>query len=113
MEPGDSVKRMYANAVVSTVRSAFARSVSAMSIEEPPADVIDAVCLGCNQLIEGGSAVCLGKSVWHLQCFRCAKCGKHIETESSSLMLSDNEPVCSNCSYNCRACGQPITDEAI
>jgi hypothetical protein len=28
-------------------------------------------------------------------------------------MLSDNEPICANCSYNCRACGEAITDEAI
>ncbi|RKP25282.1 hypothetical protein SYNPS1DRAFT_3117, partial [Syncephalis pseudoplumigaleata] len=70
-------------------------------------------CLGCNLVIEGGSAVRLGDGVWHLECFRCAKCGNHIETESNSLMLSDNEPICANCSYNCRACGEAITDEAI
>jgi hypothetical protein len=30
-------------------------------------DVVDAVCLGCNLIIEGGSAVRLGDGVWHLE----------------------------------------------
>ncbi|KAG0077963.1 hypothetical protein BGZ90_006195 [Linnemannia elongata] len=73
----------------------------------------DPVCLGCHRSIEEGSVVAFGEGLWHVQCFRCAKCKNRVECDSNLLLLSDGSPICEQCSYNCNSCRRPILDEAI
>ena len=53
------------------------------------------------------------QSFFHVDCFKCAKCHDKVTADTNLLLLSDGQPVCSNCSYNCSVCHQPILDEAI
>ncbi|KAJ2956255.1 hypothetical protein NQZ79_g7859 [Umbelopsis isabellina] len=73
----------------------------------------EAVCMGCNKVIEEGSVVAFGDSLFHLECFVCAKCSSEVDCESNLLLLTDGRPVCENCSYSCHICKQTIRDEAI
>lgn len=72
-------------------------------------------------------------SLWHVDCFRCAKCKEKVSADTNLLLLSDGSPVCGNCSYQvrigalrwntnsrcsvadiqCFVCKQAITEEAI
>ncbi|KAI8140863.1 hypothetical protein BJV82DRAFT_193392 [Fennellomyces sp. T-0311] len=70
-------------------------------------------CSGCNNNIEEGSVIAFGDALFHLQCFKCAKCCRPANCESNLLLLSDGRPVCEGCSYNCYVCKQVIRDEAI
>ncbi|KAF9937846.1 hypothetical protein BGZ67_000788 [Mortierella alpina] len=76
-------------------------------------DEQDPVCLGCHRSIEEGSVVAFGEGLWHVHCFRCAKCQTRVECDSNLLLLSDGSPICEQCSYSCNACWRPILDEAI
>ncbi|PKY54694.1 RhoGAP-domain-containing protein [Rhizophagus irregularis] len=76
-------------------------------------DTIDPYCMGCNRLIEEGNVVAFGEGIWHVQCFQCAKCHNLVEHDSNLLLLSDGNPICENCSYNCHVCKKPILNEAI
>jgi hypothetical protein len=38
-------------------------------------------------------------SLWHVDCFRCAKCKDRVSADTNLLLLSDGSPVCGNCSY--------------
>lgn len=38
-------------------------------------------------------------SLWHVDCFRCAKCKEKVSADTNLLLLSDGSPVCGNCSY--------------
>ncbi|MBW0466835.1 hypothetical protein O181_006550 [Austropuccinia psidii MF-1] len=77
------------------------------------------ICNGCKSTLEeNGSAndslvVSFGNSLWHVDCFRCAKCRNLVEHDTNLLLLSDGSPVCENCSYICSVCKQPISNEAI
>ncbi|KAH8553365.1 hypothetical protein BGW37DRAFT_422657 [Umbelopsis sp. PMI_123] len=73
----------------------------------------EAICMGCNKVIEEGSVVAFGESLFHLECFVCAKCSSPVDCESNLLLLTDGRPVCENCSYSCHICKQTIRDEAI
>ncbi|KAI8582778.1 hypothetical protein K450DRAFT_226868 [Umbelopsis ramanniana AG] len=73
----------------------------------------EAICMGCTNVIEEGSVVAFGESLFHLECFVCAKCSSPVDCESNLLLLTDGRPVCENCSYNCHICKQTIRDEAI
>lgn len=53
------------------------------------------------------------KSLWHVDCFRCIKCNNRVTADTNLLLLSDGDPVCSSCSYQCYVCKLPITEEAI
>lgn len=53
------------------------------------------------------------QSFFHVDCFKCAKCGNQVTADTNLLLLSDGSPICANCSYNCNVCKQPILDEAI
>jgi Rho-type GTPase-activating protein 1/2 len=53
------------------------------------------------------------QSFFHVDCFKCAKCHDRVTTDTNLLLLSDGQPVYSNCSYNCSVCHQPILDNAI
>jgi Rho-type GTPase-activating protein 1/2 len=55
----------------------------------------------------------LSSSFFHVDCFKCAKCGDHVTADTNLLLLSDGSPICANCSYSCNVCHQPILDEAI
>ncbi|KAG8837282.1 hypothetical protein FRB91_008177, partial [Serendipita sp. 411] len=73
-------------------------------------------CGGCKQSVEsdsGGIVVSFGQSLWHVDCFKCAKCGNRVNADTNLLLLSDGSPVCGGCSYHCSVCKQPIVDEAI
>lgn len=41
----------------------------------------------------------LRSSLWHVDCFRCAKCKDKVSADTNLLLLSDGSPVCGNCSY--------------
>nr|XP_031860486.1 uncharacterized protein CI109_004097 [Kwoniella shandongensis]KAA5527558.1 hypothetical protein CI109_004097 [Kwoniella shandongensis] len=77
---------------------------------------MDAKCGGCHNVIDqesGGVVVAFGSSLWHVDCFRCAKCKDRVSADTNLLLLSDGSPVCGNCSYQCFVCKQAITEEAI
>nr|CAG8576089.1 3547_t:CDS:2 [Entrophospora candida] len=73
----------------------------------------DPSCMGCGYLIEEGNVVAFGAGIWHVHCFRCAKCHNLVEHDSNLLLLSDGNPICERCSYSCNVCKKPILDEAI
>ena len=53
------------------------------------------------------------QSFFHVDCFKCAKCGNQVTADTNLLLLSDGSPICANCSYSCNVCKLPILDEAI
>lgn len=53
------------------------------------------------------------QSFFHVDCFKCAKCGDQVTADTNLLLLSDGSPICANCSYSCNVCNLPILDEAI
>lgn len=53
------------------------------------------------------------QSFFHVDCFKCAKCGNQVTADTNLLLLSDGSPICANCSYSCNVCRLPILDEAI
>ncbi|KAF9501988.1 RhoGAP-domain-containing protein [Pleurotus eryngii] len=76
----------------------------------------DRLCPGCKQSAvteDGGLVVAFGQSFFHVDCFKCAKCGNQVTADTNILLLSDGSPVCANCSYSCSVCHEPILDEAI
>lgn len=76
----------------------------------------DRLCPGCNKSAfteQGGLVVAFGQSLFHVNCFKCAKCHNQVTADTNLLLLSDGSPICANCSYNCSLCHQPILDEAI
>ncbi|KZW00267.1 RhoGAP-domain-containing protein [Exidia glandulosa HHB12029] len=78
--------------------------------------VPDRLCGGCSRTVEsenGGVVVAFGAALWHVECFKCAKCGNRVTADTNLLLLSDGSPVCTSCSYNCNVCKKPILDEAI
>ncbi|CAE6443437.1 unnamed protein product [Rhizoctonia solani] len=73
-------------------------------------------CGGCGRTLEsasGGVVVAFGNALWHVECFRCAKCHNTVSADTNLLLLADGSPVCQNCSYSCHVCRNPILDEAI
>ncbi|KAL5528670.1 RGA2 [Sanghuangporus sanghuang] len=85
------------------------RSVNAQTLED------DRLCAGCSKSVSsdtGGVVVAFGNSLWHVDCFKCAKCGNQVNADTNLLLLSDGSPVCANC-YNCKVCKLPILDEAV
>ncbi|KIO28065.1 hypothetical protein M407DRAFT_72301 [Tulasnella calospora MUT 4182] len=80
------------------------------------ASLNESYCGGCKETIEsesGGVVVSFGDALWHVKCFRCAKCHERVTADTNLLLLSDGSPVCGSCSYNCNVCKLPILDEAI
>ncbi|KAF8756890.1 Protein kinase C conserved region 1 (C1) domains (Cysteine-rich domains) [Rhizoctonia solani] len=72
-------------------------------------------CGGCGRTLEsasGGVVVAFGNALWHVECFRCAKC-QNMSADTNLLLLADGSPVCQACSYSCHVCHNPILDEAI
>ncbi|KAG5642442.1 hypothetical protein DXG03_002789 [Asterophora parasitica] len=76
----------------------------------------DRLCPGCKKPAvseQGGLVVAFGQSFFHVDCFKCAKCGDQVTADTSLLLLSDGSPICTNCTYSCNVCQLPILDEAI
>ncbi|KAJ7132834.1 hypothetical protein C8R43DRAFT_1206633, partial [Mycena crocata] len=76
----------------------------------------DRLCPGCKRSAvteQGGLVVAFGQSFFHVDCFKCAKCGDQVTADTNLLLLSDGSPICANCSYSCNVCHNPILDEAI
>ncbi|KII92259.1 hypothetical protein PLICRDRAFT_37049 [Plicaturopsis crispa FD-325 SS-3] len=74
------------------------------------------LCPGCRKSAvneNGGLVVAFGQSFFHVDCFKCAKCGDQVTADTNLLLLSDGSPICANCSYSCNVCHLPILDEAI
>ncbi|KAH3688128.1 hypothetical protein WICPIJ_000899 [Wickerhamomyces pijperi] len=71
------------------------------------------VCRRCILPISEGHAYELGGDRWHTYCFSCSKCSKLLGTSSNFLVLGNGDLICSECSYNCNACGKKIDDLAI
>lgn len=56
----------------------------------------------------------ISTQLWHVDCFRCAKCHDLVTTDRDDiLLLSDGNPICGQCNYSCQICGLPIMEEAI
>ena len=94
----------------------------------PNIEDMNTSCGGCHEIIDqesGGVVVAFGSSLWHVDCFRCAKCSDRVSADTNLLLLSDGSPICSKCSYSvslgrlsrvnsqCYVCKQAITEEAI
>ncbi|KAI0317192.1 hypothetical protein OF83DRAFT_1059040 [Amylostereum chailletii] len=82
----------------------------------PDSGAENKVCPGCQQSVmneNGGVVIAFGQSFFHVECFKCAKCHDTVTADTNLLLLSDGQPVCSNCSYSCSVCHLPILDEAI
>lgn len=78
----------------------------------------EAYCGGCGRLIDEESVeegvIQFATKLWHIECFRCAKCKNRVSTERDDiLLLSDGHPICGECNYSCNICNQPIMEEAI
>ncbi|KAE8255310.1 hypothetical protein A4X13_0g3086 [Tilletia indica] len=76
------------------------------------------ICGGCGLEIDESSAnagaIHFSNSLWHIDCFRCAKCNNRVTTgQDDLLLLSDGHPICSSCNYTCQVCRLPILEEAI
>ncbi|KAJ6586840.1 hypothetical protein DFH09DRAFT_1307948 [Mycena vulgaris] len=84
--------------------------------EDNQIDLDDRLCPGCKRSAvteHGGLVVAFGQSFFHVDCFKCAKCGDQVTADTNLLLLSDGSPICANCSYSCNVCHNPILDEAI
>ncbi|KZV71600.1 hypothetical protein PENSPDRAFT_734076 [Peniophora sp. CONT] len=82
----------------------------------PDASTEEEVCPGCQLSVideNGGVVVSFGSSLFHVACFKCAKCHDTVTADTNLLLLSDGNCVCTNCSYLCSSCHFPILDEAI
>ncbi|SAM84586.1 uncharacterized protein UBRO_05871 [Ustilago bromivora] len=78
----------------------------------------EAYCGGCDRLIDEESVeegvIQFATKLWHIECFRCAKCKNRVSTERDDiLLLSDGHPICGECNYSCNICHLPIMEEAI
>ncbi|KAJ1033974.1 hypothetical protein NDA16_000182 [Ustilago loliicola] len=78
----------------------------------------EAYCGGCGRLIDEESVeegvIQFATKLWHIECFRCAKCKNRVSTERDDiLLLSDGHPICGECNYSCNICNLPIMEEAI
>ncbi|KAF5370661.1 hypothetical protein D9758_001839 [Tetrapyrgos nigripes] len=76
----------------------------------------DQICPGCKLSAvsdQGGLVVAFGQSLFHVDCFKCAKCANKVTADTNLLLLSDGSPICADCSYSCNVCHLPILDEAI
>ncbi|PWZ03747.1 RhoGAP-domain-containing protein [Testicularia cyperi] len=78
----------------------------------------EAYCGGCGLLIDEESVeegvIQFATKLWHVECFRCAKCKNRVSTERDDiLLLSDGHPICGECNYSCNICNLPIMEEAI
>ena len=71
------------------------------------------ICKKCGEIIEEGHAYELGEDRWHIECFKCTKCGILLGCGSNFLVLGNGGLICSDCSYSCRQCGKKIDDLAI
>lgn len=57
-------------------------------------------------------SISFSNQLWHVDCFRCAKCNNPVDTERDDiLLLSDGHPICGQCNYSCQICGQAIMEE--
>ncbi|KTW27830.1 uncharacterized protein T551_02797 [Pneumocystis jirovecii RU7] len=88
-------------------------SVSSYLSLDRDAEIPDPCCNGCNLTIEEGSVVAFGGHIWHVGCFRCAKCNRQVSHNSDVLLLFDGSPVCDKCSCNCKVCNKHIDGFAI
>ncbi|KAN0061207.1 Rho-type gtpase-activating protein [Thecaphora frezii] len=78
----------------------------------------EAYCGGCHRLIGEDSVeegvIQFATKLWHVDCFRCAKCKNKVSTDRDDiLLLSDGHPICGDCNYSCNICNLPIMEEAI
>lgn len=81
-------------------------------------DFVNVTCGGCGLVINEDSAdagvIHFATQLWHIDCFRCAKCRERVSTDRDDiLLLSDGHPICGQCNYSCQICGLPILEEAI
>ncbi|KAJ3292742.1 hypothetical protein HK104_005075 [Borealophlyctis nickersoniae] len=93
-------------------------------------------CAGCQQSIDESDTtlnlINFSDNLYHVECFNCCKCGQPIDYEGSVVLLSEDgksfvkdkgkqicltlahlKALCVGCSYKCKACSQPILEEAI
>lgn len=74
-------------------------------------------CTACQGSINEEEAeagvVRMDACLWHMDCFRCIKCGGDVLGEQENVMLVGGQPMCSACTFTCRACHEPIAEEAV
>ena len=95
--------------------SAASEDVHLYDVED---ELPEAYCGGCDRLIDEESVeegiIQFATKLWHIECFRCAKCKNRVSTERDDiLLLSDGHPICGECNYSCNICHLPIMEEAI
>ncbi|CCF50627.1 hypothetical protein NDA11_005286 [Ustilago hordei] len=95
--------------------SAASEDVHLHDVED---ELPEAYCGGCDRLIDEESVeegvIQFATKLWHIECFRCAKCKNRVSTERDDiLLLSDGHPICGECNYSCNICHLPIMEEAI
>ncbi len=88
------------------------------TLHELDEELPEAYCGGCGRLIDEDSVeegvIQFATKLWHVECFRCAKCKNRVSTERDDiLLLSDGHPICGECNYSCNICNLPIMEEAI
>ncbi|EST08092.1 Zinc finger, LIM-type [Kalmanozyma brasiliensis GHG001] len=92
--------------------------VDASHAHDAEDELPEAYCGGCGRLIDEESVedgvIQFATKLWHIECFRCAKCKNRVSTERDDiLLLSDGHPICGECNYSCNICHLPIMEEAI
>ncbi|SPO35678.1 related to GTPase-activating protein beta-chimerin [Pseudozyma flocculosa] len=85
---------------------------------EKEGELEEVYCGGCNRLLGEDSVeegvIQFATKLWHVDCFRCAKCKNKVSTDRDDiLLLSDGHPICGECNYSCNICNLPIMEEAI
>lgn len=89
-----------------------------LHVQDVEDELPEAYCGGCGRLIDEESVeegvIQFATKLWHIECFRCAKCKNRVSTERDDiLLLSDGHPICGECNYSCNICNLPIMEEAI
>lgn len=95
-----------------------AGSEDVVHLHDAEDELPEAYCGGCGRLIDEESVeegvIQFATKLWHIECFRCAKCKNRVSTERDDiLLLSDGHPICGECNYSCNICNLPIMEEAI
>jgi len=69
-------------------------------------------CAACGKEIEEHALTAMDKN-WHLECFKCSKCDKAIDT--GIFKIEGGRPVCEDCRQrlNCAGCGMEIDGQAL
>lgn len=96
-------------------------SMTAEEVENVTKETDDSImvvlCETCRAEITDEEAaegvVHMAGAYWHMECFTCITCGRRVSFEQDNVLLVGSQPMCGGCTFNCIACGSPITDEVV